>query len=307
MLPAKTHNAKETAGMELCTPTQFHEDFLRGAALFQPNFPRIHLGEHQVQHSKQSVPQTSCWAFFPQHVQQTAWLVMEEGGTSGQADINQNRISQMSFTDFWPSTAQHIHEVKETYAWRMAVAWLLSGSKVSQSILPLNTLLLPQNNSPICKWWLTLQSWHNYSCLSNHTKKKKEKGEERRGADVPLSQQRFRASCPRDKSRQQLCPPAWEQCHRNWGGHWPSAYFPLITVSPAQVTMAYQVLRQGHCNQSSPVCSLEFFLVIPIWILILLPLNYDNLSILRSGRSRQRYPVRIPARNTGWLHLLSIS
>lgn len=65
--------------------------------------------------------------------------------------------------------------------------------------------------------------------------------------------------------------------------------------------------QQGHCDQSSPVHFPEFVLVIPIWILLLLPLNYDNLSILRSGQSRQRYPVRIPARNTGWLHLLSIS
>lgn len=51
MLLPKAHKTEGTAGMELCTPAQFHDAFLRGAALFQPSFPWIHPGEHQLQHT----------------------------------------------------------------------------------------------------------------------------------------------------------------------------------------------------------------------------------------------------------------
>lgn len=48
--------------------------------------------------------------------------------------------------------------------------------------------------------------------------------------------------------------------------------------------------QQGRRYQSSPVHFPEFVLVVPIWVLILLPLNYGNLSILRSGQKQTEIP-----------------
>jgi len=150
------HQASQRLPLLPSFTTLFWEEMLYSS----PAFPGRSL-ENIKWSAHKSVSHASCRVFFSQHIQQTERLVVGKGRICGHADTNQDRISLVIFTDFWPNVA-HTSATPDSQG--RGDVCLKDGSCMAplRLALSVNPYFLStyycffRNDSPICKWWLAL-------------------------------------------------------------------------------------------------------------------------------------------------------